>query len=259
MLQLLGTHVPETSTADNLSLQVIAEARNQLGLDDDDDRQDAIDKIRSYLSAEATRILLGSQDQQEILNRLGEAGKLPTGIFEIKASDEFKQEREHLRFAKDCIVSSDEVLHLNDPSPKEQGKLSLFSKRIASKTGVTTQYCLVTTARYGRSLHVRKLWRLAPTFLAGEPTPINIFRSFVAHYGLPIILSGHRSVENLIWDEVINATDLTFDVDRISGTRTVKSEVLFMPTMGGFQIRYACAIDYEKYEKDRKRLAKLTG
>lgn len=259
MLQLLGTPVQDVSDElRTISESVIIEAKAQLGIGENDLAPESMEKVQSLLSDEVDRILLGSRDRERILDRLGQDGGLPLGVYEIRSSDSFRQSRETLSDAKHCIVHCDEFEHIFAKADPNEKQWSMFSKAMKDRRGHLKYYALVLSMREGRTLSVMSMWRVYPR-IVGQPAslkPFDLLHAFLDYYGLPLALNGYPHPDKLVRDfEFASVADRPFisaTTPSHNGHYTI--DMIFSNSFGMTKVRYAFAVDQGKYKADLKRL-----
>ena len=228
-----------------------------------DQAPESLNRVQSLLSDEIDRILLGARDRQRILERLGQAGGLPVGVYEIRASDSFRKETEKLSDAKSCIVHCDELEHVVAQADPNERQWSMFSKAIQDRRNHLNYFALVLAMREGRTLSVLSMWRIYPQVVGWPITlkPFDLLQIFLNHYGLPLSLNGSPHPDKLVRDFEFPSVG---DRPLISATTPSQKgdfsiNTIFSHSFGITKVRFAFGIDQGRYKSDLKRLSRPRG
>lgn len=169
--------------------------RHELGIDETDFSEDALERVDIFISHEIDRRLSEGFDETLIKEDLGEQGSLPLGAYSVESTHLFKEvfDREKLKFAAGCITRADMVQHFFSPLLKDDENRRLFSF-FASRREHNRKdaWILVMTERRGATLRVLALFRL-PIELYNNSvmtSPIDMLRGLALRYGAELTLNG---------------------------------------------------------------------
>jgi hypothetical protein len=180
---------------DALQIQtgLIEEARKSLGLSEDDNREETIEKIGSFLDDEAEK-LLAPTDTAGALARLAQRGDLPSDLYEINIIPNVADlYRPKFQLEKEIIETT-----IRDPAneqhygpvvrPFEPALISIFVRPFRTKWPMKDFVMLVAGQRDGFYMHVHQAWRVYPSRvdMANAKTPVELLERFANAFGSEI-------------------------------------------------------------------------
>lgn len=194
---------------DHLRAILLREARDHLGISQDDDRPETIEKLSEFLDQESDR-LTGLPDTDTVLKRLAERGELPSDLYEIKIipnivdfhSAGFVLEK---RLIEATIRAPTHEQHFG---PEHHGEdpalISLFARHFKTRFPYKDFTMLVAGQRDGLVLHVHQAWRIYPSLLGIHKvaTLVDLLRCFADKYGYDVEIDGRRGHFFLLLDKV---------------------------------------------------------
>ena len=138
--------------------KVLREARQNLGIQEDDYRPETIEKLSDYLDQESDQ-LTGVPDTEAALKRLAERGRLPSDLYEIRIIEsiaDFHRGRFPLekQLIESTIRSSTKEQHFGaESNTHEPALISLFARQFETRFLYKDFTMLVAAAREGLVLH----------------------------------------------------------------------------------------------------------
>ena len=192
--------------------KILREARQNLGIQEDDYRPETIEKLSDYLDQESDR-LAGIPDTDAALKRLAERGGLPSDLYDIRIIEhiaDFHRGRFPLekQLIEATIRSSTKEQHFGaESNAQEPALISLFARQFETRFLYKDFTMLVAAAREGLVLHVHQAWRIYPAILDGLDTRkvenlVDLLRRFAGSYGFDVEIDGKRSHFFLLLDRL---------------------------------------------------------
>jgi hypothetical protein len=188
------------ASEDTIRASIIAEARDQLGLQSDDYGANAIERIADFLDAESDK-LIAPPDVPSALTRLAERGDLPSDLYGIEIAPNiaalvgkgFPLEK---KLIETTIRTPNVEQHfgqfggLNEPS-----SVSLFAKAFRTRWPQRDFVMLVGALRQKTMLSVSQAWRIytSRVDLNGAKRPVDWLRRFAETYGAEIEINGQKA------------------------------------------------------------------
>ncbi|MGD9543554.1 MAG: hypothetical protein AB7F41_10640 [Methylocystis sp.] len=178
---------------------IIEEVRHRLGIAEDDNSPDSIEKLAEVLDEESDR-LLAPHDTQSALERLAVRGDLPSDLYKINIipnvvdlyGRQFPLEKEVI---ETTIRSPSIEQHYGLPTaPGVPALISLFLKLFRTRWPLRDFVMLVAAQRDQFQLHVHQAWRIYPSRVntAGLKEPVDWLRRFSEVYGKDIEIDGEK-------------------------------------------------------------------
>ncbi len=179
---------------------VVNEVRSRLGISNDDNSSDAVDRVADVLDSESDQ-LLGTPDTEAALLRLAERGDLPSDLYEIKVIPNIEDALgKRFPLEKDVIETTIRAptteQHFGPPRGKhEPALISLFLRNFRTKWPQRDFFMLVAAQREGFILHVHQAWRIYPSRvrLSGVKTPVDWLERFADSYGAKVEIEGKKA------------------------------------------------------------------
>lgn len=178
---------------------LLSEARKNLGISQDDQTFDAIEKVANSLDTESD-ILIGEIDSKAVLKRLADKGELPSDLFEIVINKNVQDlyEKKYPRekeIIEDTIRSPQQEQHYGETNdPNHPFLISLFAKHYPDKFPNRSFTMLVAGQRKGMVLQVVHAWRLysACIDLSGVTDLIDMLKRFADKFGVEFQFGGNK-------------------------------------------------------------------
>lgn len=176
--------------------EVVAELRSQATARA---RGGSIERAFAELLSEQMReVVLAGKDRDKILTRAGAGGRLPTGLFRITFSEEFRRHFRTLGTREahviDAIQHADVVDHFYVHGEVADPPYSVFLKLHEAKPR-NTFWLLVVAGRRGKTLEVASAFRvyLSDVDLTDAQKPIDVLAAFVEKFGFESTFEGATS------------------------------------------------------------------
>jgi hypothetical protein len=247
----LGYDSPSISDGkDALQIQtgLIEEARKSLGLSEDDNREEAIEKIGSFLDDQAEK-LSAPPDTAGALARLAQRGDLPSDLYEINIipnvvdlyGPKFQLEREII---ETTIRDPANEQHYGPVArPFEPAMISVFVRPFRTKWPMKDFVMLVAGQRDGFYLNVHQAWRLYPSRvdMAHAKSPVELLERFANAFGSEIKTRDAKGYFFLYTDSLPDR----FEIDPSKGPVFFSLSQPGIPRAGALVV----AIDIWKYRK----------
>ncbi len=177
---------------------VIRELREKLDLGEGHlvpEQQARIDRL---LGQAISATVFAERNPNDALARAGQAGRLPTGLYEVTLTPGFLPMFGRYGIKKklieEAIHKPDDFEHLLTEDAKEQDVISLFMKRMLP-SGREPHWLLVQTHRQGIVQVAQSAWRVYPTDvdLSHAEKPLDVLKAFVETFGLGITLGNRHT------------------------------------------------------------------
>ncbi len=178
---------------DSLVTEVLSEARDRIGLTQDDYSPDAIERLGDFLDAESDKIL-GPVDTDAALKRLAEKGELPHDLYEIRMLDIVFEGRERYRELEEKLIETtirypqSEQHYGRQRSNREPVLVSIFVRTFRTKYPFKDFIMMVAAARDNLLLDVHQAWRIYPSLVdtRGASDPVALLNLFADTYGFEV-------------------------------------------------------------------------
>jgi len=177
---------------------LLAEARQKLGVSENDQGAATIERLSEFLDEESEK-LVGPMDISGANSRLIASGSYPTDLYEIVVIQNIKDffgkkyDRERLLIER-TIQAPSRAQHFGPPAGRDQPHLiSLFTRRFFTPYPHKDFTMLVAGQRGdGKKLHVHQAWRLydSKLNLQNPADLVDLLRRFAEKYGAEIPIDG---------------------------------------------------------------------
>jgi len=182
--------------------KVIAEARNQLGLDAENFDGETIEQIADYLDAESDK-LMPPPDSASAFKRLAGRGELPSDLYTINVVQNVKDlyGKEYpleKKIIQATIHAPNFEQHFGqDPNPEKPAMVSMFAKSFRTRWPLKNFIMLVGAQRQEGTtqLNVLQAYRIYPSRvdLSGANEPLEWLKRFTEVYGAEIEVNGVKA------------------------------------------------------------------
>lgn len=183
-----------------LRRKIFIEARHILEIEDDDQSEEAIERLSDFLDTEMDR-LSAPKNNEAVLDALSRKGELPSDLFNISISQsiqdffgkEFPQEK---KLIEETVRSPDREQNYGPSEDRSASFLiSLFSKHFPNKFPYKSFTMIVAGKRIGQFLDIHQAWRLYSdsVSLEGADTLIEMLKRFSDTFGHPIEMGGKKA------------------------------------------------------------------
>jgi hypothetical protein len=251
---------------ERLRQAVFTEARQVLGVPQDDDSPQTLERLGDILDSESES-LIGPVDSEAALTRLAEKGELPSDLFQIEVIDDIKDFHgkrypAELELIQKTVRSPDQEQHFGPPdaAPGKPVLISLFAKHFPNQYPLRSFTMLVVGQRNGLVLYVHQAWRIYADVvdLNGIKDLVDMLRRFSDVFGVEIELGDQKGRFILLADLPAGTTSLEASMrvkpeyDRFSpraSRRTYTMTMLTQSHPGGAtqQAALAVGIDFTRY------------
>jgi hypothetical protein len=247
-----------------LRATILREARQRLGIAQDDSSPETLEKISDFLDQESDR-LAGIPDTDAALKRLAERGELPTDLYEIHIIPNIA-EFHGTGFALEqsliemTIRAPTKEQHFGPESYTEQPALiSLFARQFKTRFPYKNFTMLVAGKRNGLRLLVYQAWRIYPAILDGldigrVDTLVDLLRKFAEAYGWKVEIDGKSGPFFFFLDR---AAPPEITVELSPGRRKIITVSQFMEEnrqTGRPSAALVVAIDFTQYRDMLRRM-----
>ena len=195
--------VQQPSSAHGPAKDLLAEARERLGLDQNDLSATARSRLLALLGDQMANAVLGGADEGRIKQRLGQRGELPLDLYKIHFPEDFNE-----LVAPRAITQGDVERVLNEPDDVEHlltditdGEAgSLYVKTYGEESSRNRYTLLVDAKRQGDTLNVSTAWRIYHSDIVVQlaETPLGLLRAFVDIYGVPFSIGISQPVKFIL-------------------------------------------------------------
>jgi hypothetical protein len=172
---------------------VLAEAREALGVPENDETPQTLERLADILDSESES-LIGPTNSEQALVRLGEKGELPSDLFQIEVIQDIKDFHgrkypAEFDLIQKTVKSPDQEQHFGRDAPV---LVSLFAKYFPNEYPLRGFTMLVAGQRKGLLLEVHQAWRIYPDVvdLSGIRNLVDMLRRFSDVFGVEIELGG---------------------------------------------------------------------
>lgn len=243
---------------------ILTEARQHLGLQQDDFSPETIEKLSDYLDQESDR-LAGVTDTNAALKRLAERGDLPSDLYKINIVEvivEFHGTKFALekQLIESTIRSPTKEQHFGvEGNVNEPALISLFARQFKTSFPYKDFTMLVAAERDGLVLNVHQAWRIYPAILDGldigrVENLVDLLRSFADSYGYDVQIDGKRSHFFLRLDKLA-PIQVRVDMPHGKSKYITVSQFIRKNSRTGQQFSaLVVAIDFQEYRKVLKRM-----
>jgi hypothetical protein len=241
----------------NEQAEVLKELREKLHVPPDEQSAEITSKLLTLLQRQIHEIALGGKDIGAVLARAGQAGRLPTSLYEVSYAPQFSHCIDlgtKVAHVQDAILRPNEVQHLS--GNEQDPEFSLFLKFQANTKQAAPYWLSVFAQRQGRTLIVQNAWRvyLSDVDLTNAKKPIDVLSAFANEFGFEILVGSQ--VGKFIVDETISLPD-----QQMIRAYTLKGVLgkQYLATMSGknvpgaHRVVVAYAIDLTRYEESLRR------
>ena len=243
---------------------ILQEARQHLGIHQDDYSPETIEKLSDYLDQESDR-LAGVPDTNAALKRLAERGDLPSDLYEIRIVEpirdfhgaKFSLEK-HLIEA--TIRSPTKEQHFGAESNfDEPALISLFARQFKTPFPYKDFTMLVAAQRDGLVLNVHQAWRIYPVILdeldiGRVENLVELLRRFADSYGFDVQIDGKQSHFFLRLDKLA-PLQIRVDMPHGKSKYITVSQFLQRDRHTGHQFSaLVVAVDLQQYRKTLNKM-----
>jgi len=235
------------------------EARERLGLELDDLRPEAVEKLGDFFDEESER-LIEPPDTQSALERLAERGDLASDLYRINIIPNIVQlhgknfELEQ-KIINRTVRSPDREQHYGPPTePGQPFLISLFAKKFRTLWPYKDFTMLVAGRRDKLDLHIHQAWRIYSAFVNDMGASlVELLERFADVYGIDLHIEGKTGHFFLMSDR---PPQQRIEVDA-HGKKTEYTISHFMANnakTGKMESSLIVAIDLDKYRATLQKM-----
>lgn len=242
--------------------EVLRSIKIDLGISEDDNSDEAIQLIIDAIDAEIESIT-AIDDSGEVLDGMGEAGKVPSDLYEISITkalvdvyrSDWEQESELVNLT---IKNPDREQHFsNESNPEEPTGVSLFCRFYKSKFPYRSFNHLIIGQRRGLNMMVDQSWHIYDGLEKSNSSDfIDMLRGFCNNFGINFEIEG--KIYRFLYIKNFPAglsgeTKLKLLPDKKKKSyHVIVTKVETPDKSGAIKTAFTMAIDIDKYRESLK-------